>query len=106
MLPCLRSLSFTTGIRVLEEGLLSAGVSFDVFSGSRTGVPEAAAAVSRVSGRGRPSTASASSAVTSSAATFRAAHASTEDVAAAWSQLARLYDAMSDGEVCCVFAHF
>lgn len=89
-------MSYTTGIRVLEEGLLSAGVAVDVFSE----VPAAAAEGSRsaATGRGRSSVSGAGA---PPPVQFRKADVGPEEVASAWSQLARLLRAAGDNEVRC-----
>jgi hypothetical protein len=94
---CLRrSLSYTTAIRVLEEGLLSAGVFFDAYS--RAPAPEAAGGSKH--SRGRSSTSSATGAPL---VLFRCADATPAEIASAWSNLGRLYEKIRDGEVdgCC-----
>jgi hypothetical protein len=87
----LRSLSYTTGIRALEEGLLSAGMYYDAFSKPAASRVEASQAASR----GRTSLASAAAAPV----VVRSASATAEEVTAAWSCLGRLYDAVNDNEV-------
>ena len=96
----LRSLSFTTGIRTLEEGLLAAGVWYDGFqdrsSGAAGGAGSSGAPSAATGGRGRIS---AASSVGMAPVVVRAADASAADIAAAWSQLGQLYDAVKDGEM-------
>lgn len=84
----LRSMSYTTGIRVLEESLLAAGVAVDVYS-------QPSSAVSKSRGR----TSASSAAAAGNAVVFRAADASQPSIAKAWYQLGRLYDAVKDKEV-------
>lgn len=91
----LRSLSYTTGIRALEEGLLSAGMFYDAFSKPPSSRVEASLGASQAASRGRTSLASAAAVP----AVIRSASATAEEVAAAWSNLGRLYDAINDNEV-------
>ncbi len=91
LLTC-RSLSYTTAIRVLEEGLLAAGVYYDAY-GRQAGTTDVA--VSRVS-RSRVSGVSATGAPLFS---FRTADATPDEIAAAWSNLGKLYDQIHEHEV-------